>query len=291
MTVMNDDKEEAPPSMADVSAIISALEGASWRPRERGAVKRRIGGGMVLQEVTPVDTVLPRDLGPAVPLFMPGSLGASDGCFYDVKDGDLDNPLDVTAMTTHSPGRFEVVRVKRVGFKEVKRLARSILPVMYLLTQVEVGPRRASVSSVDVLGEKEDGSLWLLTNKRLRPHVGRMPANRQELTNLKIARGVALALEYSWSVVVGERDGFRVSLQTDSEGARALLTMRDVGPGERRAALLHWVTGHWRKRRGGDVEWVRRHLRGEESCSWSGIPCRVMPALADVRRLGMTETG
>lgn len=275
-------------SMEDVSRLVSILERPKWRPKETyGASALNVGDKKMVQ-VTPVDPVAPREFGPAVPLFLPGSLGGQDAIMTDAKDSDLDSPLDVTSMTRHS-GDYTVIRVRRVDYQSVRRIVRSSLGVMYLVTQALVEPLRVGYASRDVIGQKEDGSLWLLTGKRVPPRVARVPALPQEIINLKLARGVALTLEYCWSVHVGERDGLRISLQTDSVGARALLATRDVSPGERRKALLHWVNAHWRKNRrdDGDPAWVKAHLRGEEACSWSGLPCFVKPSASDIRRLAV----
>ena len=49
----------------------------------------------------------------------------------------------------------------------------------------------------------------------------------------------------------------------DLDAARDLLALRDVLPGQRRKALMHWVTTHHRLKPAGGLTEVEGHLRGE----------------------------
>ena len=82
-----------------------------------------------------------------------------------------------------------------------------------------------------------------------------------------------------WSVYLGYRSQPRALLATDPSGIRAFFADRDVGPTGRRDALLHWVHGHWRKRRPpseGDMTWVREHLRGKREFAWNEMRAQVV---------------
>jgi hypothetical protein len=84
-----------------------------------------------------------------------------------------------------------------------------------------------------------------------------------------------------WNIYLGYPGMARSRLATDPRGARAFFADRDVGQRERRAALLHWVAGHWRKRRppnDEDTSWVREHMRGKRDFLWNGMRGEVMPA-------------
>ena len=77
-----------------------------------------------------------------------------------------------------------------------------------------------------------------------------------------------------WNVLLGYPGTARSRLATDQRGVRAFFGDRDVGEGRRRAALLHWVRGHWRCRRppnDEDTSWVREHIRGKREFSWNGM--------------------
>lgn len=106
---------------------------------------------------------------------------------------------------------------------------------------------------------------------------------------LPICAGLALRRRYLWSVMLGEGDGPRARFMTDPIGVRESFRLRDIPPGKmRRAALLHWVREHWRKRReptANDRSWVRQHLRGAWSYSWNGLRCTIEPAPADLEML------
>jgi hypothetical protein len=88
-----------------------------------------------------------------------------------------------------------------------------------------------------------------------------------------------------WRVVVRGNSGLPISFSTDAHGVAESFRLRDIASGaKRRAALLHWVDGHWRKRRDDPdaVAWVRRHMRGATSFDWNGMQCKIRPSREDV---------
>lgn len=99
---------------------------------------------------------------------------------------------------------------------------------------------------------------------------------------------VALQRRHSWSVLLGYTGTTRIRLTTDPIGLRDVFKLRDAPPGkQRRAALKHWVTSHWRRKRD-DPEakaWVHRHLRGADSFIWEGLRCAIEPALYDLEQI------
>jgi hypothetical protein len=83
-----------------------------------------------------------------------------------------------------------------------------------------------------------------------------------------------------WNVRLGYPGMPRSRLATDQRGVRAFFSDREVGESNRRAALLHWVTGHWRRRRppnDEDESWVREHMRGRREFLWNGMQGEVVP--------------
>lgn len=96
-----------------------------------------------------------------------------------------------------------------------------------------------------------------------------------------------LARRYRWTVEVSlspRRPG--VALETDALGAREFLAMRDRGPAQRRAALLHWVREHMRRSRQVDAgaSLVAAHMRGRTEAKMFGLHCRVWPSAYDCAR-------
>jgi hypothetical protein len=104
---------------------------------------------------------------------------------------------------------------------------------------------------------------------------------------LPVVAGFSLRRRYLWSVLIGEaEDEPRARFVTDPLGVREVFRLRDVPPGkQRRAALLHWVRAHWRRRRQvteADKLWIRAHLRGAWSYTWNGLRCEIEPSELDV---------
>lgn len=104
---------------------------------------------------------------------------------------------------------------------------------------------------------------------------------------------VQLALELwqlrpqQWRVYFALDDKPGVELPTDPLGAQEAFRLRDIPDGrERRTALRHWVTEHWRADRTdpGVETKVREHLRGANQFSWGGLNCRITPSLIDLDR-------
>ncbi len=298
-------------AMESVTELLAAVERTAWvaPPRDPKIEKWTPEGPIVSRLVTSKFRL--RDLGAAVPLGFEGLSCGLDEVgpvpYSDDVDDALEAPLDIT-IAHQKDGALEIARTKRVEKHiEVLGLVRRPMPKMWKSWAVRIEEGRVVHSVIDVFGEtftpgidteearalnggKPIYTLWMLTKQRFakQDRSTFQEADFQDALNLRIARGISLANEYAWHVDVGRRDGLRVALVTDAEGARAMLRQRDVAPGERRKALVHWVQAHHRKRRvSDDVSWVRAHLRGEEDASWAGIPVRVRPSSYDLRRLEM----
>jgi len=105
-----------------------------------------------------------------------------------------------------------------------------------------------------------------------------------------LTAGFALRHRYNWNVFLGEGNSPRARFLTDSTGVKEVFRLRDIPPGrKRRAALLHWVKEHWRKRRQDselDKIMVREHMRGAEQYVWNGLRCEIVPSQEDLERAG-----
>jgi hypothetical protein len=80
-----------------------------------------------------------------------------------------------------------------------------------------------------------------------------------------------------WRVYVTLEPGLPgVNLITDPVGIRESWKLRDIPDGKkRRAALLHWVSDHWRQSRidPESESYVRKHIRGASEFTHSGLQC------------------
>ena len=75
-----------------------------------------------------------------------------------------------------------------------------------------------------------------------------------------------------------------LTLLTDPTGVKEFWRLRDIPPGKkRRAALLHWVSDHWRQTRiDPDVEtYVRKHMRGTTDINQGSFRASIMPSKKD----------
>ena len=104
---------------------------------------------------------------------------------------------------------------------------------------------------------------------------------------------VAFARRYSWRVCLGYEGFPSIAFATDPVGAAEVFRLRDVPEGRsRRAALLHWVSEHWRRKRASDPSAtvsVRAHLKGAKRFAWNGLSCEVIPSTYDLARLEAAE--
>lgn len=108
--------------------------------------------------------------------------------------------------------------------------------------------------------------------------------------------GMALWLQYEWTVEIrAVGSNFSITFPTTPEGARKLLSLRDIQAGhERRKALRHWVNAHKRSMNTHDgvrdVD-VREHLRGIEPFLWEDLQGIVRPSAWDLRRAVLASSG
>jgi hypothetical protein len=101
----------------------------------------------------------------------------------------------------------------------------------------------------------------------------------------QIGVGLAAFLPMFWTVDIKVEPCVpSIRVLTDAVGVRALLRERDKPTEGRRAALLHWVSEHWRSCRV-DIEaegFVRKHFRGAKEVNWCGYSCVVTPSAIEI---------
>lgn len=99
-------------------------------------------------------------------------------------------------------------------------------------------------------------------------------------------RASELIRQASWvSNVSLEPKGISLDLPSDPTGVHEMWKLRDIPEGaKRRAALLHWVSDHWRQNRyDPEMEgYVRKHLRGQNECTLGGMKIHITPSAVDM---------
>lgn len=117
------------------------------------------------------------------------------------------------------------------------------------------------------------------------PHLA--PPWHSASTVLAVKRSfqAAFARRYDWRVCLGYEGFPSLSFVTDPSGAAEVFRLRDIPEGRaRRAALLNWVSAHWRKKRNDpdNLSRVKKHMRGARRFVWNGLTCEVLPSEYDL---------
>lgn len=182
---------------------------------------------------------------------------------------------------------FHMLRIREVSARACRGVARLAFPHMVEANFVVTEKNgRQWGSLVHYFGQQDQRWHYAGT-----AGVGYRPNEpfyaRAPIPQIKFAYRIAFARRYDWRVSLGHVDGPTISFVTDPVGAREVFRLRDMPNGKhRRAALKHWVTEHWRKRRDdpGESIKVRKHIRGAERFTWNGLACRIAPSQFDLER-------
>lgn len=129
------------------------------------------------------------------------------------------------------------------------------------------------------VGRWQDTDAWICLDRRI-------PNTPPELSrNFLCGMFYAFLQHYSWRVQFRHPGSpLGVSLPVTQSDLAALFATREIPMGrDRRVALQHWVTGHWRRQTTAhDYEtMVREHLRGAQQFDWHGFECHIMPSTSD----------
>ena len=116
-----------------------------------------------------------------------------------------------------------------------------------------------------VVGWNQSRSRWISANRRDDIFF----SSDSDYGQLRAVPGLLFAERYRWKARLLHGHGHFV-LPTDPRGALKFFRDRDAYPGERRAALLHFVRSHRRALPDETTTEVMRHLRGVRSFSWNG---------------------
>lgn len=175
---------------------------------------------------------------------------------------------------------YGLVRLRQVTAKQARgRLERSC-QLNFLLARACV--RRDGVIDRAVFNYAGYSQGSWVTEPVARDVEANLTIKRDVERHSKICTLLQIVSEPQWKVCIGWDGMPRVAFNTDSVGAREVFRLRDIPNGrDRRSALRHWVTQHWRERSEGSRGEVRRHLRGATEFSWNGLRCRIEPSIAD----------
>lgn len=139
----------------------------------------------------------------------------------------------------------------------------------------------------DYYCESADGSFFNVTAG----FSGHRAAKDYEVTGIKMRGTLCFSMRYEWRVAVGVEGAPSTAFVVDREACKEIFRLRDAPPGRsRRAALLNFVTQHWKRSRSqapteDPQVFVREHLRGQTKFKWNGLTCEVIPPKYDVERL------
>jgi hypothetical protein len=216
-------------------------------------------------------------------------LGDEDWWIFNPKEctPDIIWPLDVSLATDLSDIPMVISRFRTVTPKEVRGIVGRIGAFMVRedFAQAMDGNHLSTVATVKVwLGGK-----WCWADNR-RTWGGHgleaihVPTGK-DLMQPMLGTAIALRQRYEWAVALGLEDSPSVRFATDATGMKELFSIRDLPEGrDRRAALMTWVSDHWRQdRHDPDMEvYVRGHLRGAVTFSWRGMEVEVLPSQYDI---------
>lgn len=215
------------------------------------------------------------------------------GYYYSVDENikALDDPLDISILRSactdetkeyYDPNiKFVAMRFRSVSPKEVRGIAKRITPFIVEMSQAQINHDATYETSRILLGSF-NGSDWIdIVNRQ-----GEQPLKIiYEKQNISIAICQQFLWPAHWRAIVETQIGCSMGFMTDPSGAREIFRWRDIPEGkERRAAIRHWVTDHWRQKKNSpeDLAWVRKHLRGKQEFVWNGYKVTLIPPKTEV---------
>lgn len=235
---------------------------------------------------------------------------ADVGSFSDNADllgmnGPLGSCLDFSrVMIEVSPPFFQGTVIydglvlSRVRARAVVDVRRQILPKRYELPHVFeiahlesaiVGGGKRAIFSRNFYELNRDGSVFRCTMPYPGHKIDR--GNVRQFVLVYAACDRILRERYDWNVAIGCGHGASFMIPVERQSAREVFRLRDIPDGaQRRAALIHFVTKHWRRKPSQKDDsdpdvLVREHLRGETKFNWNGLRCEIVPPAYDVERL------
>jgi hypothetical protein len=243
-----------------------------------GDIDEQLGGGKVRL----------RDFSGAEPLIPGFHEGFEDSyqMFLDATPRDLDRPLNAAFISVNEDDAEGIAlhRTHAVNPADIRGRYTRLYRYNVIHTLAGLDGEGRGYGQRMIYGSP-DGHHWRSTSSGFEPSLSR---DEQWQTYIQIAHGIAFTREFFWSVRLGWVGYPTIRIPTDPVGAREVFRLRDIPEGrQRRAALKHWVTEHWRQNRhepAEDVK-VRQHIRGHERFVWNGLVCEIAPSVVDMQRL------
>lgn len=200
------------------------------------------------------------------------------GYFGDVHPRDLPRPLDVAMI--QSPLEADRDHVL-LTFQHFRQVPMSAVRGFKVHSPYIIEHRGAFLHKNGVLLTNR-GYLEMVKPMVWQRLIGDpIPYREGDSWRAQMILGVQFTRYYQWMVSFRKRGRPSILIPTDPTGIRELFRLREVPEGrERRAALKHWVSAHWRKKRDNpeDKVYVRQHLRGAETFDWLGLECTIYPS-------------
>ncbi len=213
--------------------------------------------------------------------------GLGLGIMQDVSPTDVGDGGAGYLIETWDPWRVDSMRAIHVRKKRTREV-------------VQMGglgfPHCVSLA-LAVFGRNGSGTVGeiLLGSMSGAPHSWRTVVKRKTAaippafqSQVQACLGLQLSLRYEWVASVRFDDGPLVGLPIGPHDAKDLFRLREIEDGaNRRAALLHWVKGHRRRRphTERDTVEVRQFLRGREKFKWFGCEGEIRAPQFDRERV------
>lgn len=96
---------------------------------------------------------------------------------------------------------------------------------------------------------------------------------------------------YTWKVYLkNESDIIGITVPVNASSIKELFKFREIPQGkERRTALFHWVSKHYRRKSGNatydELVEIHKYLRGQTEFDWNGLTCKIIPSADDLATL------
>lgn len=190
-------------------------------------------------------------------------------------------PIDVRMISVDLDrvGEIALARFRSLDARDVRGRVRPALPYP---VSVAFWTTADAKTDITVLGHAAPGR-WtnIDATRKATPE-----KDAHWSAQVQLALGVSVFQRTRWRVYLSS-GGIGITFPTDPIGVREVFRLRDIPDGrERRAALRHWVSEHWRlnPQDASEEVKVREHLRGGTEFSWSGLRCRITPSDDDLAR-------
>lgn len=232
--------------------------------------------------------------------FMPEEIKPSDlaladwdACIFRLSQEESNEgspgPPNDGAVFVGRIGMYHMERVHRVPLSAVRGMFKLLTGVVVEIAQADIY-KNGTFQTSRLYCELRDGKWWAVGQ----PHAI-VPAVVDDGTKsvIETSKTLSFTSYYDWRVELSARPDLpSISFVTDPIGSREIFRLRDIPSGaSRRAALRHWVNGHWRQRRDDPTEdqKIWPYLRGSQEFSWNGLYCKIRPSKHDLRKA--TEYG